>query len=477
MQRPASIPSIAAGATLIKDTQRAPDVAAAHSSSPPALPMASRAQPPMSLHNFLVARCAAVDQMTLALIICLHASILFKGALQPHELLTYRLLLVMHGGSLALLLAAPAVYLRHRSAVISTLRLVDLIVLPVLVDTQRIHQPAGAAATAANSSSIGSASNPAFSLRSLSFEGAAEALHAWRLQAHGSMHAALLFMVAVTRMHACLAAASGAQLPPLLHILVHSTTVGALCLRSPAGELHDGPERGTRESMQPIVWTTAMDAGWHRSDVAACLNAAHPARMCLCAPLRNSVHTSQLPCASVCQRYVRAGRPHNAQLVEGLFWVLRQATSTLAAGSGLALGAASDALSSSQKCVAVTWSLEVSRSKGESPLCCLPWPVRLNEAEDPHASMRSTACTQAGSYRPASHVPNPLLHAFPCRSLSAWCCSRLRCGACSWRQPKSMCRRRSQGPAARQQQRSLQGASMRGCACRHWKLPMGWDGR
>ncbi|KAL4435936.1 hypothetical protein ABPG77_000698 [Micractinium sp. CCAP 211/92] len=315
VQRPASTPSIAAGAILIKDTQRAPDVAAAHSSSPPALPTASRAQPPMSLHNFLVARWAAVDQMTLALIICLHASILFKGALQPHELLTYRLLLVMHGGSLALLLAAPAVYLRHRSAVISTLRLVDLILLPVLVDTQRIHQPAGAAATAANSSSIGSASNPAFSLGSLSVEGAAEALHAWRLQAHGSMHAALLFMVAVTRMHACLAAAWGAQLPPLLHILVHSTTVGALCIRSPA----------------------------------------------------------------VCQRYVRGGSPHNAQLVEGLFWVLRQATSTLAAGSGLALGAASDALSSSQKCVAVTWSLEIS--VGLVLLTLAVWRVQLEAAQ------------------------------------------------------------------------------------------------
>lgn len=227
-----------------------PLTAAAHLLAAPA---SSRAQPPPSLHRFLAARWAAVDQMTLALVMCVHASVLFRGSLEPREVLTYRALLVAHASSLALSLAAPATYLRHRSAIISALRLVDLLLLTELVDMQRIHQPASAAAAAAGQrlqaagagscSSSSSASSLAFSLRGMSADGALAALRAWRLQAQGSLQAAVVFMVAITRLHALLACASGAPLRPALHLLVHGTTVGVLCLRSPAGELEEGAER------------------------------------------------------------------------------------------------------------------------------------------------------------------------------------------------------------------------------------------
>lgn len=55
--------------------------------------------------------------------------------------------------------------------------------------------------------------------------------------------------------------------------------------------------------------------------------------------------------------------------------MLRQMTSTLAVGSGLALGGAADAMSTSQKCVAVTWSLEVGAGgggRGAAGLRCPP---------------------------------------------------------------------------------------------------------
>ncbi|KAL4458848.1 hypothetical protein ABPG75_013713 [Micractinium tetrahymenae] len=274
------------------------------------------AQPP--LPRYLAARWAATDQKAFALVICVHASVLFKGALQPHELLTYRLLLVAHAGFLALLLAAPGACPRHRSATISSLRLVDVLLLPLLVDMQRIHQPAGAAKAAAAAAAAGAAahhgggSTLAFSLRSFSLCGLGGATRARRQHAAAGLHAALLLMVAVTRLHACLAAAAGGPLPPVLHLILQAATVGMLCLRSPA----------------------------------------------------------------VCRRYVGASNMHNAQLVEGLFWVLRQMTSTLAVGSGLALKAAAGVMSSSQKCVAVTLEISV----GLVLLTLAVWRVQLGAA-------------------------------------------------------------------------------------------------
>lgn len=281
------------------------------------------AEAPPSLHSFLAARWAAVDQKTFALVMCVHASVLLKGALQPLELVTYRMLLAAHTACLALALAGPRAYLRHRSAIVSALRLVDVVLLPVLVDMHRIHQPAsaatavGAAAPPAvfNGSISSSGSGMPLSLHSLTMHGVVPALRAAWPHARGCLHAGLLFMVAVTRMHGCLAAAAGAPLPPALHLLLHAATVGALCMQSP----------------------------------------------------------------TACRRYVGAANPHNALLVEGLFWVLRQVTSTLAVGSRGALDAAADAMSSSQKCVAVTWSLEIS--VGLVLLTLAVWRVQLGAAQ------------------------------------------------------------------------------------------------
>lgn len=221
------------------------DIAAARTLAMSAV-ASPHAEAPPSLHSFLAARWAAVDQKTFALVMCVHASVLLKGALQPLELVTYRMLLAAHTACLALSLAAPRAYLRHRSAIVSALRLVDVVLLPVLVDMHRIHQPAsaatavGAAAPPAvfngSISSSGSRSGMPLSLHSLTMHGVVPALRAAWPHARGCLHAGLLFMVAVTRMHGCLAAAAGAPLPPALHLLLHAATVGALCMQSPTGE-------------------------------------------------------------------------------------------------------------------------------------------------------------------------------------------------------------------------------------------------
>lgn len=239
---------------------------------------------------------------------------------------------------------------------------------PAPSSCRSIHQPASFAAAAAAAARTGDSSPAAAAAACGShLQCLAAAVPGWLAHAQAWLQAASLLLVAVVWLHGTVVAALGVPLSPLLHVLVHGATVGALCWNAPSGGL-------------PHV------ACMGPPGAAACGATALP--MCTPRPHHTPPHARLHPThthtpAAVCRRYV-SDHSSSAALVETLFTAMRHAVSVACLGTSAHLEAADEQATPAQKCVVVTCALEVRGPRG--------WPGAAGALEGRRAELGACCC-------------------------------------------------------------------------------------
>lgn len=152
----------------------------------------------------------------------------------------------MHAALLALALAAPLRYLKHRTPFMAAVRFMDVLILPLMVDWTRIHQRGGRGRQAAGAAAAGAAAGAAEG------PGWRAAPQRWRALAGARVQSAVLLVVAAAKLQSVVGAAVAVPLPPVLHLALHTATVAALCLNTPKGA-HGAGLAGAPLSLQSAV--------------------------------------------------------------------------------------------------------------------------------------------------------------------------------------------------------------------------------
>lgn len=93
-------------------------------------------QPP-SLQAHLNRGHLPTDLLTLPVVMLVHGSILARSALLPREAWYIRRLVAVQALAMGTGVLAPAAYLAARQPIVAVLRLLDMLVLPLLVDGLR----------------------------------------------------------------------------------------------------------------------------------------------------------------------------------------------------------------------------------------------------------------------------------------------------------------------------------------------------